>query len=88
MTQHVLDQGELRASRKQLAPWPTTYPEVMATLLRVWHAVSAIRRSIALYLSTDRRRGPFEQSCHFPDAQALLEADLDRGTFFDAEFRI
>ncbi|GEN26268.1 hypothetical protein HCU01_42170 [Halomonas cupida] len=38
--------------------------------------------------TTDCRRGPFEQSRHFPDAQALLEADLDRSSSFNAKFRI
>lgn len=88
MTQHVLNQGEPKAAWKQFAPWPTIASTVMTALLSVWCAIPAIRRPIAPYLSTDRRRGPFEQSRYLPDAQALREADLDRGTFFGAEFRI
>lgn len=46
------------------------------------------RRLITSYLSTDGRRGPLQQISHPPEAQALLEADLNHGAFFDAEFRI
>tara|TARA_B100000929_G_C15452505_1_gene401639 strand:- start:200 stop:505 length:306 start_codon:yes stop_codon:yes gene_type:complete len=88
LTQHVLNQDEAWTSRKQLAPWPTDCPAILAPLLRMRHTISAIGRSIAAYLSADRRRRPLEKSRHLPDAQALREADLDRRTFFDAEFRI
>lgn len=87
-TQHVLNQGEPRATRKQFAPRSTTFSAVMTALLGVWRAIPSIGRTIATYLSVDRRRRPFEQNRYLPDTQALREADLDRGTFFGAEFSV
>ncbi len=87
-TQHVLNQGEPRAARKQFAPWSTTVSTVITALLRMWRTIAAIGRSIAPYFSANRCRGALEQGRYLPDAQALREADMDRGTFFSAEFRI